>query len=44
VLALFLVGGSTLLLIFIGIHNAWDTVEFLITRRMPDSANSSDGA
>jgi len=29
ILALFLVGGVSLLLIFIGIHNAWDTVAFI---------------
>jgi len=28
-LALFLVGVSSLLLILIGIHNAWDTVTFI---------------
>jgi len=27
--ALFLVGGAVLLLLFIGIHNAWDTVTFI---------------
>jgi hypothetical protein len=27
--ALFLVGAATLLLVFIGIHNAWDTVTFI---------------
>ena len=27
--ALFLVGGAALLLVFIGIHNAWDTVTFV---------------
>ncbi len=27
--ALFIVGGSTLLLVFVGIHNAWDTVTYV---------------
>ena len=29
-LALFLVGGAALLLLFVGIHNAWDTVTHLV--------------
>ncbi|HZN54505.1 MAG TPA: hypothetical protein VFB67_04225, partial [Candidatus Polarisedimenticolaceae bacterium] len=29
---LFLVGGMTLLLVLIGIHNAWDTVTYIATR------------
>ena len=28
--ALFIIGGATLLLLFIGIHNAWDNVTYLI--------------
>ena len=31
--ALFLIGGATLLLVFIGIHNAWDTVVWIATQR-----------
>ena len=31
--ALFIVGGSALLLIFIGIHNAWDTVVYVAVER-----------
>jgi hypothetical protein len=31
--ALFLVAGSTLLLLFIGIHNAWDTVTWMAAKR-----------
>lgn len=31
--ALFLIGGVVLLLLFIGIHNAWDTVTYLATQR-----------
>jgi hypothetical protein len=34
--ALFIVGGATLLLLFLGIHNAWDLVTFItITRHTP---------
>ncbi|HSU16190.1 hypothetical protein [Longimicrobium sp.] len=32
--ALFIVGGVTLLLLFIGIHNAWDTVAYLAAQRV----------
>jgi len=31
--ALFIVGGSALLLVFIGIHNAWDTVTYVTFER-----------
>lgn len=31
--ALFIVGGSALLLVFIGIHNAWDTVTYVALER-----------
>jgi len=31
--ALFVVGGSALLLVFVGIHNAWDTVTYVIVER-----------
>ena len=31
--ALFIVGGSVLLLVFIGIHNAWDTVTYVTLER-----------
>lgn len=34
VLGLFLVGGSATLLVFIGIHNAWDTVTHLTLQRL----------
>ena len=33
--ALFVVGAMTLLMLFIGIHNAWDTVMFLATDTIP---------
>jgi hypothetical protein len=32
--ALFITGAATLLLVFIGIHNAWDTVTFVTARRL----------
>ena len=35
--ALFSVAGGTLLLVFIGIHNAWDTVTFITTTRVLSS-------
>lgn len=31
--SLFILGGATLLLLFIGIHNAWDTVTYHVYRR-----------
>ncbi len=31
-LALFVIGGAALGLVFIGIHNAWDTVTYVIAR------------
>jgi hypothetical protein len=31
--AMFVVGGAALLLVFVGIHNAWDTVTYMVTRR-----------
>jgi hypothetical protein len=34
---LFFIGGATLLLVFVGIHNAWDTVTFVaMTRLSPE--------
>src|SRR5207249_12230319 len=30
---LFVIGGATVLLLFIGIHNAWDTVTFIVISR-----------
>jgi hypothetical protein len=32
--ALFIVGAGTLLLVFIGIHNAWDNVTYIVTQRL----------
>jgi hypothetical protein len=34
--ALFAIGAATLLLVFIGIHNAWDTVTYLTTSMLPE--------
>jgi hypothetical protein len=34
--ALFLVGAAALLLLFVGIHNAWDTVTHLVFVRRQD--------
>jgi ABC-type proline/glycine betaine transport system permease subunit len=34
VLFLFVVAASALLLLFVGIHNAWDTVTFIAVERM----------
>jgi hypothetical protein len=31
-MALFVIGGSALLLLFIGIHNSWDTVTYVVIR------------
>jgi hypothetical protein len=33
-LSLFLIGGTSVLLVFIGIHNAWDTVTHLTLQRL----------
>jgi hypothetical protein len=45
--ALFIVGGSALLLVFIGIHNAWDTVTYVMVERARErkaSAASTEGS
>ncbi|HKV50062.1 MAG TPA: hypothetical protein VJO52_02580 [Gemmatimonadaceae bacterium] len=44
--ALFLVGGGSLLLLFVGIHNAWDTVTFITLkyRTATDESNASGGS
>src|SRR6266850_63214 len=34
--ALFLIGGVALLLLFVGIHNAWDTVAYVVSRDKGD--------
>lgn len=40
--ALFAVGGANVLLLFIGIHNAWDTVTYLAMRRLQSQQATSD--
>ncbi len=35
--ALFITGGATILLVFIGIHNAWDTVTYLVERAQEEN-------
>ena len=42
--ALFLVGAGVLLLLFIGIHNAWDTVTFVALTYGPGSAEAAPEA
>jgi hypothetical protein len=36
--SLFTIGAAAVLLLFIGIHNAWDTVTYLVLHRMPSAA------
>jgi hypothetical protein len=40
--ALFGVGGGTLLLLFVGIHNAWDSVAFLVFAGTPNRDGASE--
>ncbi|HSE68931.1 MAG TPA: hypothetical protein VLB12_18195 [Gemmatimonadales bacterium] len=40
--ALFSIGAVTLLLVFIGIHNAWDTVVWIATKEAQRKADSKD--
>jgi hypothetical protein len=42
VTSLFALAGATILMIFIGIHNAWDVVTFLVTDLPDDSSSSSE--
>jgi len=42
--ALFLVGGAVLLLLFIGIHNAWDTVTFIALTYGPGGTEPAPAA
>ena len=42
VLGLFIVGGVATLLVFIGIHNAWDTVTHLILQRLQREQDKPD--
>ncbi len=43
--ALFIIAAAMILLLSIGIHNAWDTVTYLATERLqpPDPADEKDG-
>lgn len=40
--ALFVIGAVTILLVFIGIHNAWDTVTFIATEWLPKSRKDKE--
>ncbi|MEO8971198.1 MAG: hypothetical protein ABI406_06310 [Ktedonobacteraceae bacterium] len=40
--ALFITGAATLLLLFIGIHNAWDTVTYVVTEQLQPENKSQD--
>src|SRR5262249_51527944 len=40
--ALFVVAGTSLALLFIGIHNAWDTVTYVALTHMPQFKRSKD--
>jgi hypothetical protein len=40
--SLFVVGAATLLLVFIGIHNAWDTVTFILVTRLGEDRVEED--
>ena len=40
--ALFVIGAATLLLLFIGIHNAWDTVTYIALERYQPENKSQD--
>jgi hypothetical protein len=40
--ALFTIAAATLLLLFIGIHNAWDTVTFLVIQRLQSGQHDDD--
>lgn len=42
--ALFAIGPAALLLVFVGIHNAWDTVTFLMTEQRPPAPGGEAGA
>jgi hypothetical protein len=41
--SLFVVGGAALLLLFVGIHNAWDAVTYIaLQRRLPDGGEDQN--
>jgi hypothetical protein len=39
---LFVIGSATAVLLFIGIHNAWDTVTYIVVERYPSEADSQE--
>jgi len=41
--ALFVIGGATLLLVFVGIHNAWDTVTYVMVDRAREKQAGAAG-
>ncbi|MGZ3675231.1 MAG: hypothetical protein ACXVCO_13070 [Ktedonobacterales bacterium] len=41
--ALFIIGAVTISLLFIGIHNAWDTVTYLVTDYLPRANGGNQG-
>jgi hypothetical protein len=41
--ALFAIAAAALLLLFVGIHNAWDTVTFLVIQRLEGGRQDGDG-
>jgi hypothetical protein len=40
--ALFVVGAATVLLLLIGIHNAWDTVTYMVMQRSPSQVEEKE--
>ncbi|HEU4784628.1 MAG TPA: hypothetical protein VFS83_14900 [Ktedonobacterales bacterium] len=40
--ALFVIGAAMILLLSIGIHNAWDTVTYIATERLPSPTDEKD--
>ena len=42
--ALFVIGASTLLLLFVGIHNAWDAVTYIATEGRKNGDKPDGGA
>ena len=42
VLSLFMIAGITLILLFTGIHNAWDTVTYITLQRLQTSKENTD--
>ena len=43
-LALFVIGGVTILLLFIGIHNSWDTVTFVVAQSQQEKEGRDEDA